>query len=235
MLLWKPHENTPAENAQWSLLRALEWGNWPFFLSQPIAPILFIFYPWWTVLLGVVLLDWMWAVIRHKFVSLFLAEVGVWFVKLKWVVCPVVCIYFLYQHIYFVAVLSLFYPLVNVWLMNLAPRGGQIGTLQSSFMTGLAKNEAEAVFLWRKAADQGHVDAQIRLGVAYARGRGLPQDYSEGYFWLYLAELGEPRYFKQGELAKERDEAMFHLTLDDLSREHERVGKWLKAHQAKPQ
>jgi hypothetical protein len=232
MLLWKTHNFTPAENAQWSLLRALEWGNWPFFITQPIAPILFIFYPWWTVLLGVVLLDWIWAVIRHKFVSPFLASVGLWFVRLKWVVCPVVCIYFLYQHIYFVAVLSLFYPVVNVLLMNLAPRGGQIEILQSIFMTGVAKNEVEAVSRWHKAADQGHANARLRLGIAYARGNGVPQDYSEAYFWLFLAEVGEPRYFKQEELAKERDNVMSHLTLDDLFHEQERVQKWLKAHQA---
>jgi hypothetical protein len=35
------------ENLQWSLLRAVEWGIWPAFLSQPIVSVLLMFFEWW--------------------------------------------------------------------------------------------------------------------------------------------------------------------------------------------
>ena len=39
----------------------------------------------------------------------------------------------------------------------------------------------------RLAADQGVVAAQFNLGVMYANGGGLPEDYVLGYAWLNLA------------------------------------------------
>ena len=38
---------------------------------------------------------------------------------------------------------------------------------------------AEAVKMFRLAADQGNAYAQATLGVMYAEGQGVPQDYSE--------------------------------------------------------
>ena len=36
----------------------------------------------------------------------------------------------------------------------------------------------EAVNWYRRAADQGHADAQFNLGVSYADGEGVPQDFT---------------------------------------------------------
>src|SRR5438552_14984285 len=36
---------------------------------------------------------------------------------------------------------------------------------------GLPKDDAQAVQWWRRAAEQGHVDAELRLGEAYADGQ----------------------------------------------------------------
>lgn len=48
-----------------------------------------------------------------------------------------------------------------------------------------------AVRLWRHVAEQGHVKAQYNLGVAYARGMGVPQDMTEATkWWRWAAELG---------------------------------------------
>jgi TPR repeat protein len=49
------------------------------------------------------------------------------------------------------------------------------------------KGDAEAVKLYRKAADQGFAAAQSKLGVMYAQGRGVPQDYVLAHMWSNLA------------------------------------------------
>ena len=41
---------------------------------------------------------------------------------------------------------------------------------------GVAKDEAEAVKWWRKAAEQNHSLAQCWLGVCHARGQGVVKD-----------------------------------------------------------
>ena len=48
---------------------------------------------------------------------------------------------------------------------------------------GVAKDEAEAVKWYRKAADQGYATAQFNLGVMYAFGRGVKQDSVEAVKW----------------------------------------------------
>ena len=51
----------------------------------------------------------------------------------------------------------------------------------------MAKDEAEAVKWYRKAADQNHAKAQYNLGFCYHNGRGVAKDYVEGYMWFLLA------------------------------------------------
>ncbi|MBP3431190.1 MAG: sel1 repeat family protein, partial [Barnesiella sp.] len=42
-----------------------------------------------------------------------------------------------------------------------------------------------------KAADQGDATAQTSLGVAYCRGEGVSQDYTQAfYWWRKAAEKG---------------------------------------------
>ena len=52
-----------------------------------------------------------------------------------------------------------------------------------------AEDDFDAV---KKAADQGHASAQLNLGVMYARGDGVTQDYAEAERWfLKAAEQGD--------------------------------------------
>ena len=86
------------------------------------------------------------------------------------------------------------------------------------------------LFRSRKAAEQGDDYAQYHLGDLYNKGRSVPQDYAEAYFWLDLAAAGT-----SGEIAAaERDEVASHLTPADLSREQERARKWFEDRAAKP-
>jgi hypothetical protein len=90
---WNPLEHSDEENLRWSWLRAVEWGIWPAFLSGPIVPLLLPFFEWWKVIGIVVVLTVLWSFIRYKYVNLTMASFGVYFVSLKWVVCPAVAIY----------------------------------------------------------------------------------------------------------------------------------------------
>src|SRR5262245_35157776 len=40
---------------------------------------------------------------------------------------------------------------------------------------------------FRKTADQGHASAQFYLGLRYANGQGVPQDYMQALKWFNLA------------------------------------------------
>jgi uncharacterized protein len=51
----------------------------------------------------------------------------------------------------------------------------------------LARDGAQAVAWYRKAADQGNAVAQTQLGRIYAHGHGVPQDYSQALVWLRKA------------------------------------------------
>jgi hypothetical protein len=96
---------------------------------------------------------------------------------------------------------------------------------------GVPQDYTQAVFWYRKAAEQGEDYAQYHLGGLYNKGRSVPQDYAEAYFWLDLAATGPLGDFA----AEQRDEAASHLTPADLSREQERARKWFEEHKAKPQ
>ena len=48
---------------------------------------------------------------------------------------------------------------------------------------GVAKNEAEAVKWYRKAAEQGHASGQCKLGFMYANGKGIAKDEAEAIRW----------------------------------------------------
>ena len=45
----------------------------------------------------------------------------------------------------------------------------------------------QALALAQRAADQGEVRAQYNLGIMYATGQGVPQDYVQAHMWFNLA------------------------------------------------
>ena len=80
------------------------------------------------------------------------------------------------------------------WYMEAAKNGH----LQSQFDLGqmyfegrgVPKDDAKAVKWWRCAAERGHHEAQLSLGKIYEEeGQGVDQNYSESYYWFYLALL----------------------------------------------
>jgi hypothetical protein len=60
--------------------------------------------------------------------------------------------------------------------------------------------------IWfRRAAEQGHAVAKLFLGVIYAEGRSVPQDYVRARMWFSLAAAqGEQRAVKTLEMAERK-------------------------------
>ena len=52
---------------------------------------------------------------------------------------------------------------------------------------GVARDAAEAVRWFRKAAEQGYAEAQYQLGIRYAFGKGVRQDKVEAFAWVTVA------------------------------------------------
>jgi len=47
-------------------------------------------------------------------------------------------------------------------------------------------DDAEAVKWYRKAAEQGHAEAQYKLGLSYRYGVGVPEDAAESARWFRI-------------------------------------------------
>ena len=149
-------QNTDEENLRWSWLRAIEWEAWPFFISQPVVPILLYSFAWWKIIIGLILIQFAWTVlVRNKFVSVALAGGGAIFVLLKWVVCPITAYRFFEQGQFGLAALAFLWPFAMliikqiVWMIMaliLIPfqiEIMQIGIVQSLFMNKLGYSQRE--------------------------------------------------------------------------------------------
>jgi hypothetical protein len=119
---------TPEEISRLAWLRAAEWLAWPAFISQPLLPIFYLLWPWYYVIAWVALATVMWRFVRYRFLSYTLAAAGCLFVRLKWPVMLVPSIYFAAHHEYWLAILTLCSPLVEMALVVLSP--GMIGAVQ---------------------------------------------------------------------------------------------------------
>ena len=58
----------------------------------------------------------------------------------------------------------------------------------------MAQNVVEAAKWWKLAADQGHAEAQWRLGMCSESGRGVEFSYAEAIKWYRkAADQGHPK------------------------------------------
>jgi hypothetical protein len=133
---WNTKEHTDDENVQWCWLRAIEWGRWPIFLSQPLAPVLLIFFSWKYVVLGVALLNLLWALfIRYRVVIVPLAYWGVAISLFRWITWPSATVWLFVSGRKPEAWVSLLWPVLIYPVGIFTPT--QIGRIQKMFMGGL--------------------------------------------------------------------------------------------------
>lgn len=103
------------------LLRTTEWANWPLFILQPVVPFLLLFIPWWKIIIGILILSYLWTLLRNKYHNLNLTLLGAFFVRLKWPVSILMGIVFLISGQYFQSVLSFLWPAVTMFLILFIP------------------------------------------------------------------------------------------------------------------
>ena len=70
------------------------------------------------------------------------------------------------------------------------------------------------------AATQGHMDAQQNLGLMYASGQGVPQDYVSAYVWWFRAR-------KQGSKTAERNLTMLQplMSQEEVSKAQQKISE----------
>ena len=72
-----------------------------------------------------------------------------------------------------------------------------------------------------QAAEQGDADAQLNLGVMYANGKGVPQDFILAHMWFNLAAAqGDAR------ARKNSDKVASRMTPDQLSEAQRLAREW---------
>ena len=57
----------------------------------------------------------------------------------------------------------------------------------------MPQDYAVAMSWYRKAAEQGYIDAQINLGILYSMGEGVSRDYIIAHMWFSLAAGGDKK------------------------------------------
>jgi hypothetical protein len=139
--MWNPDEHSEEENARWCWLRAIEWGRWPLFLSQSVAPLLLLRLPVGTVVAVFVALNLLWAGVRYRFVSVPMATAGALIALPKWLVCAGCALY-----LYYAAgdtdraLVALLWPLI-VLLIGVFPTT-RAGVLEARFQAALGLTDA---------------------------------------------------------------------------------------------
>ena len=134
---------TESEVQRWLRLRAIEWAAWPAFVTQPVVPILFAFFPFLSVVIALVVADFLWRFVRYSFISPSLAKNGALFVVvLEWPSAVGAAIYLLSQHRYGTSALALLWPFLAAYVslpMALLARAVRRPTLIGRIELELAK------------------------------------------------------------------------------------------------
>src|SRR5262249_7276795 len=90
---------------------------------------------------------------------------------------------------------------------------------------GVKADDHEAVAWFTRAAEQATVPAQSKLGSVYFRGRDIPQNFYQAYFWMALARAnGDATSRVQAPLVAA------HLTREQIASIELDADQWLQRH-----
>ena len=77
----------------------------------------------------------------------------------------------------------------------------------------------------RLAAEKGNVDAQVNLGVMYAQGQGVTQDYKKAYKWANIANENG------GKAIEFRKKLETKMTDSQIKKAKEVAKEWMEIHE----
>jgi hypothetical protein len=123
------------------------------------------------------------------------------------------------------------YPKAIQELQPLADKGDATAQylLAEIYYGGHGGSLSEAVKWMTASAEQGYAQAQARLGLMYATGKGVPLDNMTAYRWFVLAaQLAKPDTQKNLKTVSEtnRDVVAKRLTADERKRAAAEVAAW---------
>jgi TPR repeat protein len=97
---------------------------------------------------------------------------------------------------------------------------------------GVRQDPAEAIKWYRRAAEQGHLQATNDLAVMYREGRGVPQNYVESHKWLNLAasQIFSDELPEAKEYTDARDAVAKLMTTTQLAEAQQLATEWLTLH-----
>ena len=78
-----------------------------------------------------------------------------------------------------------------------------------------------------KAAEQGYALAQVNLGLLYANGQGVPQDYVQAHMWVNLAGA---QMVVPGAINR-RDKLEKEMSPEQIAEAQRLARAWLAQHQ----
>ena len=85
---------------------------------------------------------------------------------------------------------------------------------------------ATALLLLRPLAEQGNIWAQSNLGVMYAVGEGVPQDFVSAHMWFSLAATRGAKKAQEN-----RDIAASKMTPAQITKAQRMAREWMAKHQ----
>ena len=95
----------------------------------------------------------------------------------------------------------------------------------ADFEDGLAafyfRDYATALLEWRPLAEQGHGKAQNNLGLMYAKGRGVTQDFTAAVKWYRLSA-------EQGYATAQYNLGLMYYTSQGVSQDYTEAAKWYR-------
>jgi len=83
------------------------------------------------------------------------------------------------------------------------------------------KDYKKAAECFRRAAEQGHVNAQYNIGIMYERGNGVKQDYKEALKWYHKAA-------EQGKAEAQHNIGIMYADGQGVPQDNKKAVKWLR-------
>ncbi len=115
--------------------------------------------------------------------------------------------------------------LIGLVLAVAAPAPAQAQDFQRGAAAWLIGDYETALSEWRPLAEAGIAEAQSWLGIMYANGQGVPQDYVQAHMWYSLAALrGDVQAKKNRELLAEE------MSPDQIAEAARLARKWVAKH-----
>ncbi len=111
--------------------------------------------------------------------------------------------------------------LVALTLITGAAQPASAGAFEDGFAAYRSEDYPTALRLWMPLARQGDAGAQFNLGIMYANGRGVPQNYVLAYMWSNLASAGGNAYG-----GKNRDEVAAKMTPAQIAEAQRLAAEW---------